>query len=133
MIGPWVPTTAFAGDVSGSWKVALFQSGSNLSVSSTTYAGVTGEHPANYGYATGGVSVELDDDGDTIRLATVPEFTATSGTFTARGKIVARYAALYQVGGNVAAFCELDTNPADVTAQAGETLRITEPDVFTLA
>jgi hypothetical protein len=133
VIGPWTPTSSFGGTVSGDWKVALFRSGSNLSTSSTTYAGVTDEHPAEYGYVTGGVEVELDDDGDAIRLATVPEFTATSGLYTVRGKIVARYAALYQVGGDVAAFCLLDTTPADVTVLAGQTLRITEPDVFTRA
>lgn len=133
MIGPWTPTTSFGGTVSGDYKVALFLSTSNLSTSSTTYAGVTNEHAAGYGYVTGGVAVELDDDGDAIRLADVPEFTATSGMYTARGRIAARYAALYEVGGDVAAFCLLDTTPADVTANAGETLRITEPNVFTRA
>ncbi len=139
MIGPWVPTDAFVTLMGGDgidgeedWKVALFLSTSNLSTSSTTYAGVTNEHAASNGYTTGGVSVTLAVTEDAIRLATVPEFTAEPGEFVARGAITARWAALYEVAGNVAAFCLLDDTPADVSAVAGQTLRIVKPDVFTL-
>lgn len=134
-VGPWVATDAFATLLSGVgldgeevFKVALFGSDSNLSTSSTTYAGVTGEHPQECGYVTGGVSVTVTGS-DTAALTVVPEFTATSGEFVARGSITARYAALYEVGGDVAAFCLLDDTPADVTVQAGQTLRVESPDV----
>jgi len=115
------------------WKVALFLSTSNLSVSSTTFAGVTNGHAAGYGYVAGGVAVTLSVTATEIRLADVPEFVAESGEFTARGAITARWAALYEVAGDVAAFCLLDATPDDVTVNAGDTLQITTADVFTLA
>lgn len=137
-VGPWVATTGFASLLGGAgldgdevWKVALFRSTSNLSTSSTTYAGVTGEHPQECGYVTGGVSVAVTGS-DTAALTVVPEFVATSGEFVARGSITARWAALYEVGGNVAAFCLLDDTPADVTVNAGDTLRVESPDVMVL-
>lgn len=126
-VGPWIATTGFASLLSGAglsgsenFKVALFRSGTNLSASSTTFAGVTSEQPAENGYTAGGVSVSVAGS-DTAALASVPEFVVTGGEFVARGSITARYACLYQVGGNVAAFCDLGE---DVTVHAGDTLRI---------
>jgi hypothetical protein len=135
--GPWIPTSTFVALMAGagitgaeSWKIALFLSTSNLGSGSTSYSGVSNQHPAQNGYATGGVAVTLAVTGDAIRLSTVPEFVATSGEFVARGQISARYAALYIASGNVAAYCLLDDTPADVTAYAGQTLRISNHDVF---
>lgn len=134
-VGPWIATTGFATLLAGDgldgeevWKVALFRSETNLSVSSTTYAGVTDEHPQECGYTTGGVPVAVTGT-DTAALADVPEFVVSSGEYVVRGSITARYAALYEVGGNIAAFCELDDTPADVTVHAGDALRITSSPV----
>jgi hypothetical protein len=119
---------------SDSYKVALFTSSSNLSVSSTTYAGVTNEVANGNGYTTGGVAVTFTMTGTTsvaVSFATNPAWTASGGS------IVSRQAAVYEVGGDVFAFCLLDNTPADVTVTAGNTLTIdsdgTPSPVFTLA
>lgn len=133
-IGPWNPTDGFRAKlgtdgVVGSWKLALFRSTSNLSAASTTYAGVTNEVANGNGYTTGGVAVTLTVTGTTsvtISLSAVPSFTASGGS------IVARWAALYEVGADVAAFCLLDDTPADVTITSGSTFNLTSTDVFTL-
>lgn len=136
--GPWQPTDVFRAKLadegvrsgSASWKVALFTSASNLSEASTTYAGVTGEVANGNGYTTGGISVTLAVTGTTsvtIALSAVPQFTASGGSITAR------YAALYEVGDDVAAICLLDDTPADVTAAPTESIQVTTTDVFALA
>lgn len=119
---------------SDTWKVALFTSSSNLSGSTTTYAGVTNEVANANGYTTGGISVSLVFSGTTsltVSFSTNPVWTASGGSITAR------YAALYEVGGNVLAYVLLDSTPADVTATSGNTLTIdsdgTPSPVFTLA
>jgi hypothetical protein len=109
--------------VSGdTYKVALFLSTSNLAVASTTYAGVTNEHANANGYTTGGIAVgPLTLAGTTtvtIDFTTDPVWTASGGS------IVARFGCLYEVGGDVLAFCLLDATPADVTATATNTLTI---------
>lgn len=135
-IGPWTPVDGFRpkladeGVGGASWKLALFQSTSNLSSASSTYAGVTNEVANGNGYTTGGLAVTLVATGTTevtIALSAVPEFTASGGS------IVARYAVLYEVGGDVAAFCVLDDTPADVTILDTQTFELTSTDVFTLA
>ncbi|QZT61233.1 hypothetical protein [Mycolicibacterium austroafricanum] len=138
MIGPWVLTDAFRAKLAdeglrtstASWKVALFLSTSNLSVASTTYAGVTAEHANGNGYTTGGVAVTLAVTGSTtvtVSLSAVPEFTASGGS------IVARWAALYEVADDVAAFCLLDDTPADVTVLSGSTFELDSTDVFVIS
>jgi hypothetical protein len=119
---------------SDSWKVALFLSTSNIGASSTTYAGLTNEHANANGYTTGGISVTLNLAGTTsvtASFASNPVWTASGGS------IVARFAVLYEVGGNVLAYVLLDSAPADVTATSGNTLTIdsdgTPSPVFTLA
>lgn len=137
-IGPWLLTDSFRTKLvddglrvtSASWKVALFLSTSNLSVASTTYAGVTNEHANANGYVTGGEAVTLTLTGSTtvtVSLSAIPEFNATGGSITAR------WAGLYEVGDAVAAICLLDDTPADVTATAGFALEVDSPDVFVLA
>lgn len=115
-----------------SWKTALFLSTSNLGAGSTTYAGVTNEHANANGYTTGGIAITLTLAGTTtvtVDISTDPVWTASGGS------IVARFASIYEVGGNVLCFSTLDTTPADVTATSGNTLTVAAnaSGVFTLA
>lgn len=117
---------------SDTWKMALFLSTSNIGAASTTYAGVTNEHANNNGYTTGGMSVALTLAGTTtvtVDITTDPVWTASGGS------IVARFAVIYEVGGNVLCYCLLDSTPADVTATDGNTLTVAAhaSGVFTLA
>lgn len=115
-----------------SWKIALFLSTSNIGAASTTYAGVTNEHANANGYTTGGIAITQTLSGTTSVKAT----TATSMVWTASGgSIVARFAVIYEVAGNVLCYCLLDSTPADVTVTTGNTLTITmnASGIFTLA
>jgi hypothetical protein len=113
--------------------MALFLSTSNIGASSTTYAGVTNEHSNANGYTTGGVSmgaltlagtttVTVDDPADVV-------WTASGGSITAR------FAVIYESGGNVLCYCLLDSTPADVTATTSNTLTVAlhSLGIFTLA
>jgi hypothetical protein len=115
-----------------SYKMALFLSTSNLGADSTTYAGVTNEHANLYGYTTGGIAITFSLTGTTtvtVDIVTDPVWTASGGS------IVARYAAIYEVAGNVLCYCLLDSTPADVTCTDGNTLTVAAHanGVFTLA
>jgi hypothetical protein len=138
--GAWIFTNAARTNLldgtvpiaSGTFKMALFLSTSNLGAASTTFAGVTNEHAGNNGYTAGGISVDLTLAGTTTvtaDIATDPVWTASGGD------IVARYAAIYEVGADILCFCELDDAPADVTATDGNTLTVAAhaSGVFTLA
>lgn len=115
---------------SNTWKCALFQSTSNLGASSTTYSGVSDEVSNGSGYTTGGVSVTLTLSGTT----TVTVAASSNASWTASGgSIVARYAAIYEVSGNVLCYCLLDSTPADVTTTTGNTLTVSLTSIFTLA
>jgi hypothetical protein len=127
--GPWTLTNTAREKIakgqfdfdSDTWKMALFQSGSNLGVASTTYAGVTSEVANGNGYSTGGIAITFAFSGTTtfvIDVATDPVWTAAGGSITGR------FAAIYEVGGDVLAFCLLDSTPADVTATDGNTLTV---------
>ena len=129
--GAWTYTTAgrtsqFNGtfDIdSDTWKCSLFLSTSNIGAGSTTYAGVTNEVANANGYTTGGVSIALGLSGTTIIT-----FTGATSTWTASGgSITARFAVIYEVGGNVLLYCLLDSTPADVTATNGNTLSVSNP------
>lgn len=114
------------------FKCALFLSTSNIGATSTTYAALTDEHAAANGYTTGGIAVDLTLAGTTTvtaDIATDPVWTASGGS------IVARFAVIYEVAGNVLCYCLLDSTPADVTATTGNTLTIqtAAQGVFTLA
>jgi hypothetical protein len=105
-----------------SYKIALFLSTSNIGATSTTYAALTNEHANANGYTTGGNAVTLSLSGTT----TVTIDTTDPAVWTASGgSIIARYAVLYEVAGNVLAYCLLDSTPADVTTTTGNTLTIT--------
>jgi hypothetical protein len=116
----------------GTYKMALFLSTSNVGAASTTYAGVTNEHANGNGYTTGGIAVDLTVAGTTtvtVDVATDPVWTASTGD------IVARFAAIYEVGGDVLMYCLLDATPANVTATDGNTLTVAAnaSGAFTLA
>jgi hypothetical protein len=138
--GPWTfpngaRTNLLNGSVpvdSGTFKMALFLSTSNLGAASTTFSGVTNEHAAANGYTAGGESVDLTLSGTTtvtVDIATDPVWTASTGD------IVARFAAIYEVGADILCYCLLDDAPADVTATDGNTLTVAAnaSGVFTLA
>lgn len=113
------------------FKMGLFLSTSNLGAASTTYAGVTNEHSNANGYTTGGVAVTLSLAGTT----TVTVDSSDAVWTASGGSITARFAAIYEVGGNILCYCLLDSTPADVTATTGNTLTvaINASGVFTLA
>ena len=107
------------------FKMALFLSTSNLGSSSTTYAGVTNEHANANGYTTGGQSVTVSLSSATVGSVTTVTCDSTDVTWTASGgSITARFAAIYEVSGNVLCYCLLDSTPADVTATNGNNLPI---------
>jgi hypothetical protein len=115
------------------WKMALFLSTSDIGAGSTTYAGVSNEHANNNGYTTGGIAITLSLSGTTTvkaDIGTDPVWTASGGS------IVARFAVIYEVSGDVLCYCLLEsTGPADVTATTGNTLTVAAHanGVFTLA
>lgn len=117
---------------SDTFRIALFLSTSDLGAASTTYAAVTNEVATAYGYTQDAKAVTLALSGTTT--VTVDETTNPVWT-AAGGSIVARSAAIYEVGGNVLCYCLLDSAPADVTALDGNTLTITisASGLFTLA
>lgn len=114
------------------FKVALFLSTSNIGAASTTYAGVTNEHANANGYATGGVAATVTLGGTTT--VTVDDTVDPSWTASG-GSIVARFAVFYEVGGDVVAYCLLDSTPADVTTTTGNTfvVQIHVNGIFQLA
>lgn len=117
---------------SDTWKMALFLSTSDLGATETTYAGVTNEHANANGYTTGGNSITLTLAGTTtvtVDISSDPVWTASGGSITAR------FAAIYEVSGNILVYCTLDSTPADVTATSGNTLTVAAnaSGVFTLA
>jgi hypothetical protein len=105
-----------------SWKVALFLSTSNIGVTSTTFAELTGQHAAANGYTSGGIAVTAVLSGTTSvtwSFVTNPVWSASGGP------IAARYAVLYKVSSDdVLAYCLLDSTPADVTTTDGNTLTL---------
>jgi hypothetical protein len=113
------------------FKMALFQSTSNIGASSTTYAGLTNEVANGNGYTTGGKTLTMSLSGTTTVTVDCDDqtWTASGGTITAR------YAVIYESGGKVLCYCLLDSTPADVSATSGNTLKVTihSSGIFTLA
>lgn len=114
-------------------KMALFLSTSNLSASSTTYAALTNEvGTTNTGYTTGGNSITLAKSGTTtVTVTQSAGIQWTAGT----ANLTAKWAVIYEVGGNIICYATLDSGGADVTATNGNTLTVggTSATVFTLA
>jgi hypothetical protein len=138
--GPWLMTDAGRKKLldgtfdldTDSFKCALFLSTSNIGPASTTYAALTNEVANAFGYTTGGIAVTLALTGTTTvtcDIATDPVWTASGGS------LVARFAVIYEVGGNVLMYCLLDATPANVTVTTGNTLgvRANVLGLFTLA
>lgn len=109
-------------DIDGnSWKCGLATSASNIGPSSTTYAALTGEVAATHGYSTGGEAVTLNITGTSpyqVVFSSNPVWTASGGS------IVARYAFVYKVSGDILAYVLLDDTPADVTVTDGNQLQV---------
>ncbi len=106
---------------SDTWKMALFLSTSNIGAASTTYAGLTNEHANANGYTTGGIAVTLTLAGTTtvtVDISVDPVWTASAGD------IVARFAVIYEVSGDVLCYCLLESPAANVTATSGNTLTV---------
>lgn len=118
---------------SDTFKTALLLSTSNITTASTTYAGLSNEHANANGYTTGGIAADLGVSGATgtkkVDVASDPVWTASGGS------IVARWAVIYEVGGDVVCYCLLDSTPGDVTTTDGNTLTVAThaSGVFTLA
>lgn len=120
------------------FKIALHLStGTQPGAGTTTWAGLsTSEHAANNGYTAGGLPT---GSGTALTLSgttTVTVDRAVDPVWTASGgSIVARWAVLYEVGGNVLCYCLLDSTPADVTVTDGNTLTVAmnASGIFTLA
>ena len=102
--------------------MALFTNASDLAATENTFAGVTGEvGTTNTGYTTGGNSVALTMSGTTtvtVVMTTAPVWTAGSANLTAK------FAAIYEVSGNILCYALLDSGGADVTATSGNTLTV---------
>ncbi len=127
--GAWVATNGARTDIlsavvnfeTGTFKTALYLSTSDLSTSSTTYAGVSNQHAQANGYTTGGETVALSLSGTTtvkVGIDTDPIWTASGGS------IVAKWAAIYEVGGNIVCYCLLESGGANVEATDGNTLTV---------
>jgi len=123
-------TTAIGSDT---YKIALFTSSSNLGASTTTYSGVTNEVGiSNTGYSTGGASTTLSKTGTSTVIVTFTSVTWTAGS----ANLTAKFAAIYEVSGNILCYCTLDSGGNDVTTTSGNTLTISPNAVygaFTLA
>ena len=118
---------------SDTYNMALYLSTSDLGAASTTYAGVSNEHAQANGYLTGGITTAgLTLSGTTtvkVDVTTDPVWTAAGGS------IVAKWAAIYEVGGNILCYCLLEAGGADVTVTTGNTLTVAAhaSGVFTLS
>lgn len=139
--GAWVATNqlrtklldgSFDLDAAATYTCVLYLSTSNLTVAST--ASATNEHANANGYITGGVGVAFTLTGTTsvtAHFTTNPVWTASGGDITAKWAAVKKI-----TGGDILAFCLLDSGGANVTATSGNTLTIstsTGAPVFTLA
>lgn len=139
--GTWTPTNTGRSDIlsgivnigTDTYKMGLATSASNLGASSTTYAGLTGEvGTTNTGYTTGGASVTLSKSGtSTVTVIQSAGVTWTAGT----ANLTAKFAFIYEVGGNILCYVTLDSGGADVTTTNTNTLTVggTSATVFTLA
>lgn len=115
------------------FKMSLHTSAGNVAVTSTTFAGLTGE-VSNGGYTAGGASVGVTSTTTTTNDLTVAQDAACVWTATG-GDLVAKWAVIYEVGGNIMCFATLDSGGANVTATTGNTLTVggTAATIFTIA
>ena len=118
----------------GTFRLALFLSTSNLAAGSNLYSSLTNEHANSFGYTTTGQSfgvltlagtttVTVDDPADIV-------WTASGGPITAK------WGVLYESGSSkIVCYFTLDSGGADVTATDGNTLTVAlnASGIFTLA
>jgi hypothetical protein len=130
--GAWTPTNTtkqkiFNGQFnldSDTVKCGLWLSTSDMSVTETTYAGITNEcGTTNTGYTTGGAAITMTvtlvtTDDAMCDIDTDPYWTAGSANLTSR------WTGIYEVSGDLMFFALLDSTPADVTATNGNTLTV---------
>jgi len=115
-----------------SWRMSLHTSDSNIGPSATLFSDVTGELLEENGYTSGGKSIEFTLSGSnvvTANLANDPVWNVVDES------LVARYAVIYAVDGNVLCYCLLDDTPDDVTVLPGNTLTVAASvdGIFTLS
>ena len=119
------------------WKMALHtSSGTQPGAATTLWSGLSTSEvgTVNTGYVAGGETILLELSGTTtvkVDITTDPVWTA--GT----ANLVAHWAVIYEVGGNVLCYCLLEeTGPVSVTTTSGNTLTVAANaanGVFTLA
>jgi hypothetical protein len=110
------------------FKIALHLStGTQPAAGTTAWSGLaTSEHAAENGYTAGGLPTGTGTALELSGTTTVKVTETTPYVWTADGgSIVAKWAVLYEVGGNVVCYCLLDSTEADVTVTDGNTLTIT--------
>jgi len=112
-------------------KIGLAASTSNLSATSTTYAGVTNELSTANGYTVGGITT-------TLTVSTVStsqgQLAFTQAQWTASGgSITARFGFAYKSAGHLYGYFLCDSTPADVTATTGNTFTISSGNLWVIA
>jgi hypothetical protein len=122
------------------FNIALFTSASNANtLSNSVLADLTNQVAGGTGYTTGGqalTSVTWSQTGGTATFdAANVEWTAASGSITARFAVIYRTGTVNTVTDALVAVCLLDTTPADVTATDGNKLQINfnASGIFTLS
>lgn len=109
---------------SDTFKMALHLStGTQPSTSTTAWSGLsTSEHAAANGYTAGGntVAFTLSQSGASgkIDITTDPTFTASGGN------MVFKWAVIYEVGGDVLCYSQLDSGGGNITVTDGNSLTI---------
>ena len=112
------------------YKVALFQSTSNIGPTSTVYTSLTNQVAQANGYTTGGISVTTALSGTTtVTLSASPSMIWTASG----GSIAARTAVLYQVSdGSIVAYSTFmdatGTTPTDMVVTDGNTFTLNPAD-----
>jgi hypothetical protein len=102
------------------YKCAIVDSTSNISATSTTWAAVTGE-VTNSGYTAGGLAI------GPLVIAGSPNPTVkgnNNAVWTVGAALTAKWAVIYEIGGNVLAYALLDSGGASVTTNAGQQLTV---------
>jgi len=104
------------------FKLALFLSTSNISTSSTTFAGLTNEvGTTDTGYTAGGVTVTFTFAGTTSLTL---KFTDPQPNWTVGSAgLTCRYGVIYESGGDVVAYSDLGGG-SDVVASSGNVLTV---------
>ncbi len=129
--GPWILTNTTLTKLhngtflpADSYKMALLVSAAALTPAVTSFAGVsTHDLSTANGYTNGGAACTLSVVSSDNTALTLD---CTDVTWTASGGSIgpARYAVIYEVGGDIVAYMLLDATPADVTVTAGNDLDV---------